>query len=79
MRRVSAPQDHYLLAWALSMGVGEWQPWAIGGNRFREPFGQFNLDGTPYVTRIGAMGIPIITAPLREAIIKKIEEWRLEE
>jgi hypothetical protein len=76
------PQDHYLLAWAVCVGGGEWEPWAssfLGPGRFREEFGQFNFRGTPYLTRLGKLGVPIVTAPLRSAVTEAITEWRIAE
>jgi hypothetical protein len=77
----SFQQDNYLLAWAVCIGGGEWEPWAsswAGPGRFHEEFGQFNFGGTPYLTRLGKMGVPIVTDALRNAILERVEEWRLE-
>lgn len=74
-------QDHYLLAWALSIGGARWEPWCpsfFGPARFKEPYGDFRFDGTVFLTKLGPMGVPLVTSALREAILDRIEAWRME-
>ena len=77
-----AVQDHYLLAWAFSIGGARWEPWCpswFGPARFREPFGEFRFDDTVFLTRLGKMGVPIVTKAMRAQILERLEAWRMAE
>lgn len=73
-------QDHYLLAWAFSIGGARWEPWCpayFGPARFREPYGDFRFGGTVFLTQLGKMGVPVVTSAMREQIVDAIEQWRM--
>lgn len=76
-----APQDHFLIAWAVCCGGGRWEPWAgqwLGAYRYREPYGQFNFDGDVFLTRLSKMGVPIVTRRMRETILARFAEFKMD-
>lgn len=80
---MSAPQDHYLLIWAICHARGEWCPWEPAWSGYAagifsgQSYGQFQLLGTPYLTSLDRMGVPVVTKAMREAITGLIEQARL--
>ncbi len=59
---IAAP-DHTLIARAMCIGAGRWEPWGDGR-------GEFCMNGPRHATKLDEFGVPVVTSGMRAALAK---------